>query len=269
MDSDEKSIRAGSFGSVAAAYAEHRPGYPHEAVQWLVGDRPATILELGAGTGKLTAVLCDLGHRVIATDPDPEMLSHVRRTAPQARVTMARAEDIPLPSASVDVVVAGQAWHWFDAEHAEPEIARVLRPGGTLGLLWNAGDVRVPWVRKVFAMVDAAPDEQGDDPFEGSDIFVLTEGRKVKHWQTFLKQTLAGYVASTSKAATMGERDRQALLADADVLYDSYGRGPDGLLMPWVTHCFRGRVAGLETYVEEPTVIDHPDDDDGLLIDFN
>ncbi len=268
MEAAEKRRRAASFGSVAGEYAEYRPTYPVDAVNWLAGAKPARVLELGAGTGKLTAVLCSLGHDVLATDPDPEMLAQVRRAAPQARVAIARAEDIPVSDGSVDLVVAAQAWHWFDVKRAAPEIARVLKPGGAVGLVWNVGDVRVPWVKRVFAMVDTVSDDHGDDPFGDTQELVLLEERKVKHWQTFRRDTLTGYVRSTSKAATMSEQDRQVLVEGASALYDSYGRGPDGLLMPWVAHCFRGRVTKPTTSAAQRDVSGPADDDDGLLIDF-
>lgn len=267
MNDQEREARAASFGTVAEAYVAHRPNYPDEAARWLVGGRPAKILELGAGTGKLTATLCALGHDVVATEPDQAMLSELRKAAPRSRPVLARAEDIPLPSSSVDVVVAGQAFHWFDQERSLPEIARVLRPGGVVALVWNVGDLRVPWVKKVFGLIDLEPEEQEDDPFAGTDIFVLTEQRFVKHWQPFRKETLIGYVASTSRAATMGESERAALLDEAGRLYDSYERGPDGLLMPWIAHCYRGRVAGLSSPAS-PTDAQGADDET-VVISFS
>jgi SAM-dependent methyltransferase len=112
-------------------------------------DAPARrlhVLDLAAGTGKLTRGLLALGHRVTAVEPDPAMLDELRRQAPQATALSGSAEDIPLPDASVDAVVVGQAIHWFDQDKALPEIARVLRPGGALATLSNAEDDRVPWV---------------------------------------------------------------------------------------------------------------------------
>jgi SAM-dependent methyltransferase len=139
--------RARSFGAVAAEYAEHRPGYPAAAVEWALAPAPGSdVLDLGAGTGKLTAALLERpGVRVRAVDPDPAMLAELRRRFPAAEALEGSAEAVPLPAGSVDAVVVGQAWHWFDPERALPEIARVLRPRGVLAVLWNDDD-SVEWM---------------------------------------------------------------------------------------------------------------------------
>ena len=126
---DETPDWAHSFGGVAEAYERGRPTYPADAVQWMVGDQPCSVLELGAGTGKLTRVLVSLGHDVHATDPDPAMLAVLEEQVPGTRTAVAGAEEIPLGDRSVDVVIAAQAFHWFDLDRALHEIARVLRPG--------------------------------------------------------------------------------------------------------------------------------------------
>ncbi len=144
--------RGRSFGAVATAYAEHRPGYPEAAVDWVLEPisgarhtRPHRLLDLAAGTGKLTAALRGRGE-VTAVEPDPAMLDELRRRFADVDSRRGSAESIPLPAASVDAVLVGQAWHWFDTDRALPELARVLRPGGVLAALWNADDVEVEWV---------------------------------------------------------------------------------------------------------------------------
>ena len=147
MDQDERSPYGSSFGAAAAAYAEHRPDYAQAAVRWALEHAPgARVLDLGAGTGKLTATLVALGAEVIAVEPDEAMLSELRRALPAVRALRGRAEAIPLPDASVDAVLAGNALHWFDMAVAGPEIARILVPDGVLGGLWNVVDNRVDWV---------------------------------------------------------------------------------------------------------------------------
>ena len=149
----DRLLHGSSFGAAAAAYAEHRPGYAEAAVRWAlepVRDRqPVRVADIGAGTGKLTTTLAGLGAEVTAVDPDPQMLAELRRTMPAVRSVPGSAEQIPLPDASLDAVLAGQAMHWFDMDRALPEIARVLRPGGVLAGLWNVDDDRVGWVAEL------------------------------------------------------------------------------------------------------------------------
>jgi SAM-dependent methyltransferase len=142
--------RARSFGAAAAAYARYRPGYPTAAVDWALeafAGRPhLELLDLAAGTGKLTESLLPRG-TVVAVEPDPAMLAELRDRLPAVDAREGSAEQIPLPDGSVDAVLVGQAWHWFDPERAYSEIARVLRPGGVLAALWNGDDAHVEWVR--------------------------------------------------------------------------------------------------------------------------
>ncbi len=143
----EQRSLASSFGTAAVAYAEHRPDYATAAVSWALDPAPGRrVLDLGAGTGKLTATLMALGLDVVAVEPDPAMLTELRRALPTARALAGSAEAIPLPDGSVDAVLAGNAMHWFDMAVAGPEIARVLVPGGVLAGLWNLMDDRVDWV---------------------------------------------------------------------------------------------------------------------------
>jgi SAM-dependent methyltransferase len=153
-DTDEWARRGSSFGAAAAAYAEHRPDYPPNAVRWCVAPLGRDIaglrvLDLGAGTGKLTALLARLGADVTAVEPDAAMLAELRRRLPSVRALGAPAEAIPLPDGSVDAVLCAQSLHWFDLSRAVPEIARVLTAGGVLGALWNSDDDRVPWVARL------------------------------------------------------------------------------------------------------------------------
>ncbi|MGY1896682.1 class I SAM-dependent methyltransferase [Nocardia gipuzkoensis] len=142
--------RASSFGAHAAEYAEHRPDYPAAAIRWAlaaVADRrPLTVLDLGAGTGKLTQGLLEVGATVIAVEPDEHMRAELTRRFPSVTAHAGAAEAIPLADASVDAIVAGQAFHWFDLDRAYPEFIRVLRRGGVLAALWNTDDSSVDWV---------------------------------------------------------------------------------------------------------------------------
>ena len=147
MEHGDRVRHATSFGVAAVAYAEHRPDYAHPAVRWALGPAPGSrVLDLGAGTGKLTATLVAAGLETTAVEPDRAMLSELHRFLPDVRALPGSAESIPLPDASVDAVVAGNAMHWFDMDVAGPEIARVLVPRGVLCGLWNVLDDRVDWV---------------------------------------------------------------------------------------------------------------------------
>src|SRR4051812_46064819 len=146
MEKDARPPESSSFGAAAVAYAEHRPDYARAAVRWACEPAPGPrVLDLGAGTGKLTATLVALGAEVVAVEPDPAMLTELRRALPGVRALAGSAEAVPLPDASVDAVLAGNAMHWFDMAVAGPEIARVLTPGGILAGLWNVMDDRTEW----------------------------------------------------------------------------------------------------------------------------
>jgi SAM-dependent methyltransferase len=133
--------QAARFGDVADGYERARPLYPESALSELAAGcrlRPGTrVADLGAGTGKLTRQLVALGADVVAIEPAAGMRHRLEAEVPGVTVLDGTAEDIPLPDASVDVVTAGQAFHWFDTHQALDEIARVLRPAGWLALLWN------------------------------------------------------------------------------------------------------------------------------------
>lgn len=266
---------ARSFGSVAAAYDRGRPGYPAEAVAWLVGAEPTTVLELGAGTGKLTQTLVELGHDVHATDPDDAMLAVLRDRLPDVPTAVAGAEELPAPDAAYDVVVAGQAFHWFDHDRALPEIARVLRPGGHLALVWNQRDERIPWVKRLGRLIGSQDQQRSDGPLVDSAHFGEVETEEFRHWQLVDRESIQDLALSRSNLAVLGEDARRSKLAEVLAFYDDYGRGMDGMQLPYVASCFRAAVTDRPEPPEAaPTA--HPDtaaggppEDDGLLIDFS
>jgi ubiquinone/menaquinone biosynthesis C-methylase UbiE len=265
MDESVRSRRAGTFGGVAEVYERTRPGYPEEAVRWLVGATPATVLELGAGSGQLTGTLLAQGHRVVATDPSDRMLAAARKRLRDARVVQCSAERIPLASSSVDVVVAGQSFHWFDPDLALPEIARVLRPAATLALVWNLRDETVPWVRRLGRLIGSETPEDPTDLLEGSRLFDGVQHKVFRHWQEVQRDSLVGLVESRSRVADLPEDERETLLDKVGELYDDYGRGHDGMLLPYRCHTYRCRVTELANFRRDQD----PPLDDGLLIDFS
>ena len=271
---------AHSFGGVAEAYERGRPTYPSDAVQWLLGEHPLTVLELGAGTGKLTRVLVELGHDVHATDPDAAMLQVLERELPGTPTAEASAEEIPLGDASVDAVVAAQAFHWFDLDRALPEIARVLRPGGRVCLLWNVRNEKIPWVRRLGTLIGTQ--EQLRDPAQAlifSVLFGFVEDREFSHWQIIDRRSIQDLVLSRSNVAVLDAEARAEKLDDVLAFYDEFGRGMDGMQLPYVTRCYRADVldrpraassgtgaAGAARSDDGPPT-DGPDDD-MVLIDF-
>jgi SAM-dependent methyltransferase len=142
----DRETRRLSFGSVAADYDRYRPAPPPQALDWLIPPGATAVLDLAAGTGAVTRLLIERAARVVAVEPDDRMRSVLAARCPEAEVLEGRGEDIPLPDASMDAVLIASAWHWLDPDRAVPEIARVLRPGGALGVIWVYRDSRVDWV---------------------------------------------------------------------------------------------------------------------------
>jgi SAM-dependent methyltransferase len=234
---------AHSFGGVADAYDRGRPTYPREAAAWLTADAPVSVLELGAGTGKLTEQLVALGHDVHATDPDAAMLAKLSARLPEVRASQASAEEIPAGDRSYDVVVCAQAFHWFDLDKALPEIARVLKAGGRLSLVWNERDERVPWVRRLGAIIGTQ--DQLREPaaaLEGSALFGEVEVTEFRFRQQVDQHTIKDLVLSRSNISTLPPERREAKVAEVVALYGEYGRGMDGMQLPYAARCFRTRV---------------------------
>lgn len=138
---------ARSFRADMAAYARARPGYPDAAVDWLLPAGAVDVVDLGAGTGQLTRSLVARGLRVTAVDPSASMRAALSTELPGVPVLDGSGESIPVPDASADAVLCAQAWHWVDPPAAGAEVARVLRPGGVLGLVWNTRDTSGRWGR--------------------------------------------------------------------------------------------------------------------------
>jgi SAM-dependent methyltransferase len=227
MEQDARLLQASSFGAAAVAYAEHRPDYAPAAVRWAL--EPASgprVLDLGAGTGKLTGTLVALGAEVIAVEPDPAMLAELRRALPAVRALPGSAEAIPLPDASIDAVLAGNALHWFDMAVAGPEIARVLAPGGILAGLWNVVDNRVDWVAGLERVSGSAAIGPRDTlsswrattaglhlpNFDLVAQFGSPEQAEFPHGQRRTADSLVATLATRAGVLVMPQQDREATL---------------------------------------------------------
>ena len=231
------------FGRVAESYDRGRPTYPRQAVEWLVGSGPCSVLELGAGTGKLTRTLVELGHDVHATDPDEAMLDVLRRNLPDVRTSVGGAERIPAPDLTYDVVIAGQAFHWFDLDKALPEISRVLNPGGTLALAWNQRDESIPWVRKLGRIIEQNVESiDPSEPLLDSGLFEGVEHARYAFWQAIDSHSVVDLVLSRSNIAARSEEEREAKRREVLAFYEDYGRGMDGMQLPYTCMAYRATV---------------------------
>ena len=235
MDGQRWRERAGSFGAAADVYDRSRPSYPVEAVRWALPEGAQRVLDLGAGTGKLTTVLLDLGLDVVAVEPSEQMRE---RIPPRAEVVEGSAEALPLEDGSVDAVLVGHAFHWFDADRALAEIARVLRPGGTVGLLWNVMDDSVDWVAEVAGLLgaeDVVSHMDGRPPFTGHDAFEEPTHDEFENGHSLDADLLVDLVASRSTLVALPEDERLEVLAQVR------GVAPDDepFDLPYVTDAWR------------------------------
>jgi SAM-dependent methyltransferase len=236
----DKAARARSFGAAAEAYERARPGYPDDAVAWLVPEGAGTVLDLGAGTGKLTRSLAARGLEVVAVEPLPEMRASLEAAVPEARVLSGTAEEIPLPDASVDAITVAQAWHWVDPERATAEAARVLRPGGTLGLIWNRRDDRVDWIVRLTEVMGSAEVELMDmsavevgPPFGPTASFVTDWARPMD------VDLLVEMAASRSYVITATPRRRRQILDGVRRVVESDPHLGHDFDLPYQTYCYR------------------------------
>jgi SAM-dependent methyltransferase len=236
---------AAGFSLAADAYERGRPGYPEEAMAWIaeqLGLGPGrVVLDLAAGTGKLTRALVPLGARVIAVEPIDEMREHLFAALPDVEAFDGTAESIPLPDRSVDGVTCGQAFHWFRVEEALREIHRVLRPGGSLALVWNMRDLSDPLqarIQEILAPHGAESRLHRDiEPTEllAGDLFGPVEHRSWPYVQHLSRAHLVDRIASTSYIAILDPDARAEVLSQ--VLEAAEGL-PEPISIPYTTDVY-------------------------------
>jgi len=236
-----------SFGRAASVYEQGRPGYPLEAVEWLLApgrrDHGAIrVADVGAGTGKLTRTLREAGADVVAIDPDPQMLAVLRGAVAGTPTHVGTAERLPLPDASVDAVVLGQAWHWVDPVAGSAEIGRVLRSGGMLGLVWNIRDDSVEWVSRLGEIMRGSHAEimlAAGDPRVAAP-FGRLESRTWNWSRPVTRETLTSMVHSRSYVITADAEEKARVDREISELFDRVGAVGEAVIdLPYVTRAFR------------------------------
>jgi ubiquinone/menaquinone biosynthesis C-methylase UbiE len=237
---------AAGFSAGSSAYDRGRPSYPPEAVDLIATElgvrEGTTVVDLAAGTGKFTALLVPTGATVVAVEPVAEMRDTLVRTVPGVEAHDGTAESMPFPDGHADAVTVAQAFHWFDADAALKEIARVLRPGGGLAVLWNRRDESVPWVERMSEVI-----KWHDRPISRYDkvdwravvaetgLFTALQQRQFDYTHDIDRDTLAERVRSVSYIAAMDEAEREANVAKVLELVEDK---PERFPLPYNTLVF-------------------------------
>jgi SAM-dependent methyltransferase len=234
---------AQGFQTAGERYERARPDYPPQAIDWLIdglglADRPqARVLDIGAGTGKLTRPLLERGLAVIAVEPIAGMRAQLERSAPAADIRPGQAEALPLADAEVDAIVAGQAFHWFANHTALAEFARVLRPGGRLGLIWNRRDPDQPLQQAITRLVapyrrrtPALASGAWRAVFDAAAPFAPMLERHAASVQRLDADALADRILSISFVAALGDDERRRIARHARAL-----AGPEPVELQHIT----------------------------------
>jgi SAM-dependent methyltransferase len=241
---------ATGFGSRVEAYERGRPQYPPDAINGLAREfrltqDSSTVLDLAAGTGKLTRQLIPIAGRVIAVEPSAAMRAELAHQVPAAEIREGTAEDIPLQDASAAAVFVGQAFHWFRPAEAFAEIARVLTPGGGLALLWNRAQWQAPWAERFQALVDpprvaAGEFPSGEEMLARSPQFEAWQEGHYRHVHRIGIEDFIALVSSWSWIANLPDDERGELLAEVRDLV----RGTDVLELAYATEVYWTRRRG-------------------------
>lgn len=236
-----------SFGAAAANYDRFRPRYPQAALSWALDGltAPARVVDLGAGTGILTRGVLELGHDVVPVEPDPGMRAQLAVATPGTTALAGSAEAVPLPDGSADAVLVGQAYHWFDRERAHPEIARVLRPGGTFAPVWNTRDERVDWVAELTRIAHLG-DNAGSVVEKYGDFgltFAPTELGEFAHTTTLTPDEVVAMLHTRSYWLTATPSKQERIDRGLRDLFDGHPElaGRDSVELPYRTFVLRAR----------------------------
>jgi SAM-dependent methyltransferase len=239
------------FGATTELYAKIRPEYPNAAIDILVRElgiaRGRVVVDVGAGTGKLTRMLARTGATVIAVEPLAEMRERLAESVPLAVPFDGTAEHMALRDGSAHAITAAQAFHWFDGDRALTEFHRVLAPGGMLGLIWNVRDRGAPWVAAFDALVDAVdldrPDHQTGKwrtAFDRTTLFAPLQEREVEYAQTLTPAEITERAATVSSIASLPDAERERVLDRFRELAASHPdiRGRETVTLPYLTKVY-------------------------------
>ncbi len=235
-----------SFGQAATHYNAIRPTYPADAVRWVVGDTTTgpdayrRVVDLGAGTGLLTRVIVDATDAaVIPVEPDADMRAELAMATPGAEPLAGSAESIPLADGSVDAVMAGQAYHWFDRDIAHTEIGRVIRRGGVFGPIWNVRDESVDWVAEYTRLTENDRPDVTNGIMPDADfgpLFGPVERMTFHHSTMIDRAGLTALLMSRSYYLVASPARQAELTAGSDAIAAQL---PETFEMPYVTYCYR------------------------------
>ncbi|WP_435092508.1 class I SAM-dependent methyltransferase [Clavibacter michiganensis] len=242
-----RSALASSFGAVADQYDRVRPGYPDDAVDWMLPAGARRVVDLGAGTGKLTRLLAGRGLAVTAVEPDAQMRHVLQAASPELDVRAGSGEAIPVGDGEEDAVLVAQAWHWMDAGEAAREAARVLRPGGRLGIVWNMMDGEVEWVRELDAIIEGGRRHGGRAPEPGPfPGFGPVEHASFAHAQRMTPEDVVDLAGSISRISTLPHDERARVLDDIRTLLAGHPdtAGHDALDLPYRADAYRAQLGG-------------------------
>lgn len=255
MDSEHEGVESQScgsqaFGAAAALYDRARPGYPTEAVSWALepaGTGRLRVVDLGSGTGILTRALLRLGHEVLPVEPDGRMRAQMAAVTPGADPLCGRAEAMPLLDGSVDAVVAGQAYHWFDPARAHSEIARVLRPGGVFSVIWNDRDESVSWLAELSVLMNglAGPHATTQSAYASPVLtgvsFAPVTHETFRHETTHTVDSLVDLIRSRSYFLTATPQRQERIVSAVRTLASEHPDLDTGstFQLPYLTRVYR------------------------------
>jgi SAM-dependent methyltransferase len=237
---------AAGFDRSAGEYELGRPTYPQEAVDWLADalhlGPGATVVDLAAGTGKLTRLLLPTAARVVAVEPVGGMRRQLAALVAGVGVVAGRAEAMPLATGCADGVTVGQAFHWFRGDEALAEIHRVLRAGGRLGLVWNRRDLDQPLQAEVYEVVNR---HRGDAPahtsgrwrvaFDGTRLFGSLVEERFAMEQPLDAEGFVARGVSISFIAQLPEPERRRVEEELRAMAARHG---EPLSLRYVTDCY-------------------------------